>query len=323
MVNPKPTIELDCPTLCCSKNVVNCTEVGLRSSSLQNETLLKRRNTGSFRRGGVNWASTSRLAELRPTPEAFRGKSCLKVATLEDSLRNCQDGRRPSTGPGGWSGLELMKGKISSKFRMSGKQLSSILRNPHTTEVLSSIGLPQSCGEDEDGSKWDSLSVDSRSDDECGTPLVPKPTRISWGTLEINEYGILLGDSFHISSGPPVFQGRNRISSQLLDIDKYEFSHPPRKRLREMKFTPKEREKRLRASGLSKCDLKRSTRKIEKAQKLRERTIKKIRENGLYEERHERLESALMKLKYVLRIRKSDLKEEDELWDKAQRRRYH
>jgi len=175
--------------------------------------------------------------------------------------------------------------------------------------------------EPEDGENSFSSSVYSSSDDEGGTPLVLKPTTITFTTLETRTFDIAVSDNPGLSSsGPAVsLSGWDFLSSEVRNVDEYEVQQDQsRRRLREIKLSAEEREARLRASGVPHREIRRSVRKIEKARKKRKRTLKRLREDERYEERAERWERWRMVLWQCLGVRRDDDREEEDLWDKAQ-----
>ena len=107
-------------------------------------------------------------------------------------------------------------------------------------------------------------------------PLLKR--NVSFHTMEIREYGVVLGDNPSCSSGPPVQLAWNPHDSTKLRIDDYEEHRPPRRDRAEMLMSYNVRWWSLmRESGYTVSQLKRATDACEEARKARLKTVRKIR----------------------------------------------
>ena len=107
-------------------------------------------------------------------------------------------------------------------------------------------------------------------------PLLKR--NVSFHTMEIREYGVVLGDNPSCSSGPPVQLAWNPHDSTKLRIDDYEEHRPPRRDRVEMLMSYNVRWWSLmRESGYTVSQLKRATDACQEARKARLKTVRKIR----------------------------------------------
>ena len=107
-------------------------------------------------------------------------------------------------------------------------------------------------------------------------PLLKR--NVSFHTMEIREYGVVLGDNPSCSSGPPVQLAWNPHDSTKLRIDDYEEHRPPRRDRAEMLMSYNVRWWSLmRESGYTVSQLKRATDACQEERKARQKTVRKIR----------------------------------------------
>lgn len=120
------------------------------------------------------------------------------------------------------------------------------------------------------------LGTYDSSSSENPDPLLKR--NVSFHTMEIREYGVVLGDNPSCSSGPPVQLAWNPLDSTELRIDDYEEHRPPRRDRAEMLMSYNVRWWSLmRESGYTVSQLKRATDSCQEARKARQRTVRKIR----------------------------------------------
>ena len=109
-------------------------------------------------------------------------------------------------------------------------------------------------------------------------PDVQMKHSVSFHTMEIREYSVILGDNPSCSSGPPVQLAWNSHGSTELKIDDYEEHRPPRRDQAQMLMSYNVRWWSLmRESGYTVSQLKRATDACQEARKARQRTVRKIR----------------------------------------------
>ena len=109
-------------------------------------------------------------------------------------------------------------------------------------------------------------------------PDVPMKRNVSFHTMEIREYGVILGDNPSCSSGPPVQLAWDPHDSTELKIDDYEEYRPPRRDRAEMLMSYNVRWWSLmRESGYTVSQLKRATDACQEARKARLETVRKVR----------------------------------------------
>jgi hypothetical protein len=84
--------------------------------------------------------------------------------------------------------------------------------------------------------------------------------------------------------------------------------------MREMRVPASEREARLLASGVSRREIEASIKSIKEAQKKRKKAIDQMKNDTMYE----KIEAVKRRLLKILGRKKSQKKEEEDLWDSAQ-----
>jgi len=90
-----------------------------------------------------------------------------------------------------------------------------------------------------------------------------KPKRqVSFGKIMVRDYDMILGDHPCCSYGPPVTIDWNYLEYEPLDVDEYEFHHPPRRTFREMGLNYYQRKALLCIAGHSEDDIKLATKEV-------------------------------------------------------------
>ena len=90
----------------------------------------------------------------------------------------------------------------------------------------------------------------------------PKKRKVSFGAVLVRDYDMCLGDHPCCSYGPPVTLDWDYLEYKPLDVDEYEFHHPPRRCLREMGLNYYARKRILAHAGFSEVDLQRSKKEV-------------------------------------------------------------
>eukprot|EP00580_Thalassiosira_gravida_P019651 CAMPEP_0201665306 /NCGR_PEP_ID=MMETSP0494-20130426/6490_1 /ASSEMBLY_ACC=CAM_ASM_000839 /TAXON_ID=420259 /ORGANISM="Thalassiosira gravida, Strain GMp14c1" /LENGTH=305 /DNA_ID=CAMNT_0048144233 /DNA_START=44 /DNA_END=961 /DNA_ORIENTATION=+ len=97
-----------------------------------------------------------------------------------------------------------------------------------------------------------------------------KPKRkVSFGTVLVRDYDLILGDHPCCSYGPPVTISWDYLEYEPVDLNLYEFHHPPRRNLREMCLNYYHRMKILTLAGYTEAELKLSKKDLKRAQRNR------------------------------------------------------
>ena len=193
--------------------------------------------------------------------------------------------------------LALAEEEISrpkAKKRISFKSVSKVF-NDSIASLLSN------------GSKSQGEGIGDKEDESTNAV-------IKWSTLEIREYATQLDTNPSVSSGPAVALSWSYNVSPRVMIEKYEELRPPRRKMREMRVPSSEREARLLASGVSRREIEQSIKSIKEAQKKRKKAIGQMKNDTVYE----KIEVAKRRLLKILGRKKSQKKEEEDLWDSAQ-----
>jgi hypothetical protein len=160
-------------------------------------------------------------------------------------------------------------------------------------------------------------SLASLSDSDDHSHHVPKPLKrnVSFDQVEFREYGRALGDHPGVSSGAPIAIGWRYTETVSLPVDKYEEFKPEARTKEELLIPAQVREAMLREQAdASFSDLQRAVKEVHIAKNQRRRTVATMDKQGL----HETVETVERKFKRVI-VGKSKEKEEEELWEKAQR----
>jgi hypothetical protein len=122
-------------------------------------------------------------------------------------------------------------------------------------------------------------SDDSTTSSINNSPSSRKMKRVtSFSKIEIREYNITLGDNPGGRSGPPVsLDWKYDKNSQVVDVDLYEESRPPRRSRIEMHMGGSVRMFRLmREQGFSMTDMKKAAKSAAEVRKQRDKTVKRV-----------------------------------------------
>lgn len=89
--------------------------------------------------------------------------------------------------------------------------------------------------------------------------------RVSFGKVLVRDYGMILGNHPCCSYGPPVTIGWNYLEYEPLDVNEYEFHHPPRRTFRQMGLNYYQRKDLLSKAGYSEVDFKLVMKEVSRA----------------------------------------------------------
>jgi hypothetical protein len=106
----------------------------------------------------------------------------------------------------------------------------------------------------------------SNESDSPTTSSTRKPIRsVEFGSIEIRQHGLVLGDHPDCSYGPPVQLGWDCLERTVQHIEDYEFSRGPRRRKNNLAINYYERKSLLKNNaGLTDEEIKQATKKVSK-----------------------------------------------------------
>lgn len=156
----------------------------------------------------------------------------------------------------------------------STKPLKSILRK--SISMADFRNELKSSTTSEDTSLRASNTSESSTLSSSSTERIKRVT--SFSKIEIREYNITLGDNPGGRSGPPISLDwkYNKSTTQIVDVDLYEQTRPPRRSRIEMHMGGGVRTFRLmREQGFSMTDMRKAAKKATEIRRQREKTIKR------------------------------------------------
>ncbi|KAL7538551.1 hypothetical protein ACHAXR_008636 [Thalassiosira sp. AJA248-18] len=93
-----------------------------------------------------------------------------------------------------------------------------------------------------------------------------KPKRkVHFGTVLVRDYNMILGEHPCCSIGPPITIDWDYLEYEPLDVDEYEFHHPPRRSMREMCLNYYQRKNLLSHAGFTEVDFKQTKKEVNRA----------------------------------------------------------
>jgi len=96
--------------------------------------------------------------------------------------------------------------------------------------------------------------------------------KVHFGTVEVRDYDMILGDHPCCRYGPPLTLDWDYLEYEPLDVNEYEFHHPPRRNVREMVLNYYLRKKLLSNAGYTKLDFKLSKKEVNRVKLNRKLT---------------------------------------------------
>jgi len=90
----------------------------------------------------------------------------------------------------------------------------------------------------------------------------PSKSKVRWGSVLVRDYPIILGDNPCCSCGPPVTLDWEYQEYKPLDVDTYEFAHPPRRSFRELARNYYQRKSVLYLAGFTESDFKQTKKEV-------------------------------------------------------------
>lgn len=233
------------------------------------------------RRHGRVYTESTQSVKLRPVKGGQPVRSIMKVGSLEDSLRSA-----PKEGP---------LHKLWSR---------SILSRKSSSEVTAELSYASD------------FSLAAEGEAKVDDTTSPEPQRtVRYDAVHMRAYPILVEDNPGVSKGPAIGIGWQFDELETIRVEEFENNHPPRRKLREIKMSQKARLELLRKSGIPQAEVDRSIKRSNAARKKRRKTIASFKTTAKVEEN---LQSLNDNIKTKLRLKRTDEKEEEALWDKAQ-----
>ena len=295
----------------------------------------------THRRGATKWSASmkdvaNQLHSLRRS-EPRNLKSCMKVATLQESLDAIQDEckraegdenpHKKNPGIGNLQPMKSMRNNLTRRF--SSRKGTELLlldaateddthlppTRPSLRNVLSGLGRVSRRNIGDDSPK----RMPAQDKPKNGANAVineDRETKVSFTELRLRQYAIRAGVNPEVSRGGAAIElGWQYEDTPPQSINEYEESRGPRKQLKEMKLSRAERERRLLDSGVSRKEIHKSTKRVTLAKQQRKQTLEDI---GRMRQEY-RKELLRDRFRRFFRLEKSESAREDELWDEANR----
>mmetsp|Transcript_32482 Transcript_32482/g.68311 ORF Transcript_32482/g.68311 Transcript_32482/m.68311 type:complete len:289 (-) Transcript_32482:195-1061(-) len=151
--------------------------------------------------------------------------------------------------------------------------------NPHLEDFL----IPHHSVHIERPEEAEATGEISTTKNECCTQEIlhtkasaPEETqekrKVHFGTVEVRDYDMILGDHPCCRYGPPLTLDWDYLEYEPLDVNEYEFRHPPRRNVREMGINYYFRERLLSNAGFTKLDFKLSKKEVNRVKLNRKLT---------------------------------------------------
>ncbi|KAL7532661.1 hypothetical protein ACHAWF_004203 [Thalassiosira exigua] len=136
--------------------------------------------------------------------------------------------------------------------------------------------------------------------EECPQGKTAPKRKVHFGTVLVRDYDMILGDHPCCSYGPPLTIDWDYLEYEPLDIDEYEFHHPPRRCLREMMMNYYQRKGVLSKAGFTDLDFKASKKAMNKV-KLGRSVTRQVATNTSLFKTEAAVESAVRKFKRLIK----------------------
>ena len=128
----------------------------------------------------------------------------------------------------------------------------------------------------------------------------PRKPKVHFGSVLVRDYDIILGDHPCCSYGPPITIDWDYLEYEALEVDVYEFHHPPRRNLREMGLNYYQRKHLLSQAGYTEVDFKKTKKEVKRS-KLNRVITKQVVAYPPLLKVEDAVESARRKFKRLLR----------------------
>mmetsp|Transcript_36628 Transcript_36628/g.62373 ORF Transcript_36628/g.62373 Transcript_36628/m.62373 type:complete len:308 (+) Transcript_36628:88-1011(+) len=177
-----------------------------------------------------------------------------------------------------------------------------IERPEEVDEAVKSIALGDSV--DPQDKKCRNKSILHHTEVKVSEPEIKKAPkrRVHFGTVLVRDYEMVLGDHPCCSYGPPVTIDWDYLEYEALEVDEYEFHHPPRRSIIRMGLNYYRRLEILSGAGFTEVEMKKSTKQVNRT-KFKRSLTRQISSNYILLKAEAALESAVRKVK---RLQKAD-----------------
>jgi len=128
----------------------------------------------------------------------------------------------------------------------------------------------------------------------------PSKRKVHWGSVLVRDYPMVLGDHPCCSYGPPLTLDWEYQEYTPLDVDTYEFYHPPRRIGRELGRNYYNRKHLLSFAGFTKADFKKTKKEINRVKRHRSITRSVAAKYPILFKVEDAVESAGRKFKRLL-----------------------
>lgn len=106
---------------------------------------------------------------------------------------------------------------------------------------------------------------------------------VKFSDIEIREYEMTASDNPGVSKGPGIGIGWKYVEMESLSVELFEKHHPPRRSMKEIKVTTRERMDRLRDSGYTQREIQQIVKQINIAKRKRQGTLDRMKLHTAHE----------------------------------------
>ncbi|KAL7529503.1 hypothetical protein ACHAWF_003004 [Thalassiosira exigua] len=156
--------------------------------------------------------------------------------------------------------------KSQNKNKVNDDELHE--ENPHLEDYLEPVERP-----DKTEAETKDIAIEKAIPAAKGKGILQTETRprgpeekstrkVQFGTVLVRKYDMILGDHPSCSYGPPVTIDWDYLEYKPLNVNDYEFHHPPRRNMREMGMNYYYRKGLLSRAGFTDLDFKRSKKEM-------------------------------------------------------------
>lgn len=316
------------------KRLRGCSQFGLRCSLRLCSSSTKQPKGQRQRRGGSVFIRSTSQITLQTIQPQKSVKSCLRVATLEESLRQTIRnavrrsllGRTLSKPPPQQSTSPVVSKKsvkkglpTRTKPRLSGSD--EPLDKEHQPRLERVKELTAYVGQESGTTQHFSAAnvLDENDDDDKSIDTVRPTGQVTFTGIELREYETIVTDNPGVSRGAAIGIGWKYTQMETVSVDDYEKYLPQRRTMKEIKLTTRERMQRLAESGYTQREIQQMTKQVNIAKRKRRATLERMHLHSV----HEKLSHWMSVILKASKVRKGDDHEEDSLWDSAQELSVH
>jgi len=271
------------------------------------------RETSQRRVARVFIRDTSELTLQAVVREAPNKRSNMKVATLEDSLRSIQS-----------SGLNRRRSSVAKTLSwvvgtlVTKKSMANDIPTPNL--LMTEQGFDSGSLQRKDQSFFSRETEASRSTVTSAISLRAgegpdqNHVRVKFGMIELREYEMVATDNPGVSRGVAVGLGWAYDEMGCITVEEFEMHHPPRRQMKDMRLSVRERMKLLSASGYTQREMQKYAKAATVAKRKRRKTLDRLKFDS-FEEKVEHWKDLVLN---KMRLRKTEDQADDDLWHMAQ-----